>query len=396
MSLPLALVTIPYFDRPFWGATAGDYIWCGALILLALLLKKPFSRLVASLTARIAIRFSSGKYGRLFKSLIRKPVEWLLASVLFYVAFNFISLPLSKVGLIHFNRKEKAIVLSLADVIDHLFFLFAILFITMTLSRIIDFIYRSQMEHAHHRAQKERTQLLPLVKEVAKGLLWVISFFWILGVVFQVNIPALITGLGIGGVALALAAKESIENLFASLTILSDKPFKVTDTVKLGNLEGKVERIGFRSTRLRGDDGALYIIPNKKLVDESLENLTQRDTRGVKVVLNIKYGIAQDALQKMINELKAMVQQTLHVIEPVSVSLENFNEKVFQVIVSYHLPEPLVGSNEAAIRQTINLKTYEIVMKYTTTVKVATEVTDTASSPVDDGTNADKEDDDLL
>ncbi len=366
------ILTIPLLQKTFEGAAIANYLWCGGLLAVALVFKKMVARIVASLTAGIAVRATGGKYKGLFKSLIHKPVEWLFAIILFFVGFNLIAVPLGRVVLFRFQRKEGIALVTAASVIDHLFFFFAIMFTALTLSRLIDFIYRAEREHAHRRKQAARAQILPLMKELIKGLLWTISFFWILGVVFEVNIPALITGLGIGGVALALAAKESIENLFASLTILTDKPFQVGDTIKVGGLEGEVLRIGFRSAKLRGSDGTLYIIPNKKLVDENLENQTQRDNRGVKVVLNIQYGLAEDELQKMIGELKDMMQKTLHVIDPVKVALDGFNEKVFQVILSYHLPSPLTGGNEDDIKQEINRKAYGIVMKYTTPVKATT------------------------
>lgn len=358
-------LAISFLDHTFLGARISDYCWCGGIILAALLLKRPFSKLVALLISRVAVRFSHGKYKGLFKSLLRKPIEWLFGITLSFFAFNFISIPLNKLVLLHYQRQEKAAAITLADVIDHMFLFLAIFFTALTVSRLIDFFYRTQMEHAHHTFQQERVQLLPLLKEVVKFLVWTIAFFWILGVVFQVNIPALVAGLGIGGVALALAAKESVENLFASLTILSDKPFMVGDTIKVAGVEGKVERIGFRSARLRGSDGSMYVIPNKKLVDENLENLTQRDTKGIKLILNVKYGMTEQSLAQLIGELKTMAQQTPNVIPPIKVSLDNFNEKVFQVILSYHLPEPLTDGNEHDIKQQINLKAYETVMKYT-------------------------------
>jgi len=368
------MLAVPLLHKTYQGVSVTGYLWCAGLILFALLFKKPFARLVANITAGIAARAAGGKYRGLFKSLIRKPVEWLFATIVLFIALNYISGALSRITLFHFQRKSGSVGFNLADLVDHLFFFFGILFTALTLSRLVDFIYRAEMEQAHHGNQTARTQILPLIKELVKGLLWTISFFWILGVVFQVNIPALITGLGIGGVALALAAKESIENLFASLTILTDKPFQVGDTIKVSGLEGQVQRIGFRSARLRGSDGSLYIIPNKKLVDENLENLTQRDTRGVRVVLNIKYGLAEEELQKMIAELKSMMQQTLNVIEPVKVTLEGFNENAFQVILSYHLPSPFTSGNEDDLKQEINRKAYGIVMKYTTAVKAQTTV----------------------
>lgn len=366
------LLSIPFLKQSYAGATVAQYLWCLGFILVAMLFRKPFSHLVVKLTSGVAVRATNGKYRGLFKSLMRTPVGWLYVCVLCFAGLSYISIPLSRLTLFQFQQKDKQAIITAAGIADHLFFFFMIVFTALLLSRLTDFIYRAQMEQARHRHENERSQILPLLKELIKGIVWVISFFWILGVVFEVNIPALITGLGIGGVALALAAKESIENLFASLTILTDKPFQVGDTIKIGNLEGKVQRIGFRSARLRGSDGSLYIIPNKKLVDENLENLTQRDTRGVKVTFNIPYGIAEAELQKMIGELKEMIRKTLQVIDPVKVSLDGFNEKVFGVVLSYHLPPVLKNGNEDDIKQEISRKAYGIVMKYTSVAKIAT------------------------
>ncbi len=104
----------------------------------------------------------------------------------------------------------------------------------------------------------------------------VLALFFVLGFIFKVNIVALVGGLGIGGLALALASKETVENLFGSFTIFFDKPFTVGDHVKVGNVEGFVEGIGLRSTRIRTLERSLLTIPNKKMIDAELENVTLR------------------------------------------------------------------------------------------------------------------------
>jgi MscS family membrane protein len=336
-----------FLSRDFWGATVGDYLAFVAIVLVALLFKKSFSRLIAKVSSSLATRATGGKYSKLFRSLIRKPIEWLFAVVLFFYAFNFIEAPLNSITLLHWHRKEGESTLHLAILIDHLFAFFAIIFTTLLLSRLADFIYRAQTERARFHLERERAQLLPLLRDVIKIILWTIGFFWMLGVVFHVNIPALITGLGIGGVALALAAKESIENLFASFTILADKPFIVGHTVKLGALEGEVERIGFRSTRLRTADGSLLIIPNKKLIDESLENLSARATLHVRISIPVKYSVPPHKL----DDLMAMVRQSTGAMEevmpPVLVTVEAFTENTFVLGLAYEL-SPLLTSQEIA------------------------------------------------
>jgi MscS family membrane protein len=186
-----------------------------------------------------------------------------------------------------------------------------------------------------------------------------------LGSVFHVNVPALLTGLGIGGVAIALAGKETVENFIAAFTILTDKPFEVGDHVKLLDVEGFVERIGFRSTRIRGFGGAEIIIPNNKLVSQNLINLTSGETQGMKLVLNIRYGITQEKLMQLISLLKEMLQATLPVKEPVDIQIDTFNVETMQLIINYHLPQPLPQEYDfSTLRNNISLKVYGLICEY--------------------------------
>ena len=219
---------------------------------------------------------------------------------------------------------------------------------------------------------------MPILKDVLKVVLWTIGAFWVLGTVFHVNIPALITGLGIGGVAIALAAKESIENLFGAFTILTDKPFQVGDTIRLGSVEGTVERIGFRSTRLRSLDGSAITIPNKKLVYENLENLTNRYNRKVKLNISLRYGISFSALQVLVKDIRSSLQNTLYVTEPIEVLADGFGENVFQLIISYSLPVPLPqGATLNDIKHQINMGVYSVLAKH----NALPATTDSTSSP---------------
>lgn len=350
-----------FLGRDFWGATVGDYLAFIAIIIAATLLKRPFARLVTRLTAGIAVRVTDGKYRSLFKSLVQKPVEWLFAVIAFFYACNFIEAPLNALTLLHWNRKGQAAGLRAYDVVEHLFALFGIIFTTLLISRIVDFMYRAQQERAQQNLERERTQLLPLLKDVVKIVLWTMGFFWLLGVVFHVNIPALITGLGIGGVALALAAKESIENLFASFTILADKPFTVDDSVRLGSVEGKVERIGFRSTRLRTADGSLLIVPNKKLIDDNLENLSGRDKRKLKITVPLKYRYEAAALESLKTAIAGCVAAETQLRGDVKVFVDAFTENTAQLLVVFHFPDDLPEDEIQKSKSDINTRIYALI-----------------------------------
>lgn len=353
-----------FFDRMYMGEKVSNYLLCIGIILATQLLKKPAAALITRISSRIAARFSYMRHKNAVRNMLFKPMERLLQTVLYFVAINQLDNILDKVAIHHYIGQKEKINLRLDDVIDHVFLFLFIIFLTQVITHFVDFIYYLRMGKAQIEKNQSRIQLLPLLKEMAKLLLWALSIFWILGSVFHVNVPALITGLGIGGVAIALAGKETVENFFAAFTILSDKPFQTGQLIKLGEIEGVVERIGFRSTRLRNADGSAHIIPNQNLVSQNLINLSTRETRGMKVVANIRYGISHAELQKLITNLKETLLMTTPVREPVEAIVELFDKETFQLVITYHLPHPLPDDmNLIALKRDINMKVFDIITR---------------------------------
>lgn len=361
----LLQINLHFLQERIGDETVTNLLWCFGIIIATLLLKKPISILIAKLSARIANHFGDKEHSKMFLDLIVKPVEMLLQVCLYYIAVNQLNIFLR---LTIFSRGEgkNLFEVRVSDLVDKLFLFLVILFMVFTLSRIVEFIFHILTKKAHNLNEREKEQLFPLIKEVFKIVLWIIGGFWILGSVFTVNIPALITGLGIGGVAIALAAKESVENVFAAFTILTDKPFQIGDNVRLNSMEGKVERIGFRSTRIRNAEGTVYIIPNQKLVNENLENLSQRASKKVTINFSLRNGIGKEQLEKVIADVTSILRSTSDIIGNKEVLTTNFNELSFQLSVSYFLPVPLKqGMNENVIKQEISVKVYAIIAPFT-------------------------------
>jgi len=365
MYFALLAINWQSLESKIGGEKISNLLWCAGIIVATLLVKKTLARFIARGISSVTNRFTDRKHGATFCHLIQSPLESLLQVGFFYIAINQLNGLLNSFLLHRMNDKHEELAIRFSDLVDHLFMLLAILFATVTISRILDFIFHVQMDEAHQRENKERQQLLPILKDVLKVVLWTIGCFWILGTVFHVNIPALITGLGIGGVAIALAAKESIENLFGAFTILTDKPFQVGDHIKLGSVEGTVERIGFRSTRLRSPDGSAITIPNKKLVYENLENLTNRYSRKVKLTVSLRYGISFPALQQLVKDVRSSLQNTLYVSDPIEIVTDGFGENIFQLTITYSLPVPLPqGAHLNDIKHQVNMSIYNVLAKH--------------------------------
>jgi len=351
-----------FLDYMYMGEKVSNYLLFAGITVATYFLKKPMAALVTRISSRLAARFSYMRHKGTIRNMLFKPMERLLQTILYFVAINQMDGLLDKVAIHHSIGTGGKINIRFGDVVDHVFLFLFIIFLTQVITRFIDFFYYLRIGKAQLEKNNERLQLLPLFKEMTKLISWTLSIFWILGSVFHVNIPALITGLGIGGVAIALAGKETVENFFAAFTILSDKPFQTGDTIKLGDIEGIVERIGFRSTRLRNTDGSAYIIPNQNLVSQNLINMSLRDNRGMKVVVNMKYGISHDALMQLIGKLKDEIKAMPVVKEPIEINIETFDKETFQLLISYQLPHPLPDDAKLiSLKRDINMKVYEVI-----------------------------------
>lgn len=155
-------------------------------------------------------------------------------------------------------------------------------------------------------------QLVPLIRKTLK------VFVVILGIIFilqnnGVNVTSLLAGLGLGGLAFALAARDTLANFFGSITIFMDKPFLVGDLIKTSNAEGVVEEIGFRSTRLRTLYNSVVSVPNSNLAVTEIDNLGLREFRRLKMTLNLTYSTTPQQMEAFVEGIKAIIKANEHI-----------------------------------------------------------------------------------
>ena len=174
----------------------------------------------------------------------------------------------------------------------------------------------------------------------------------------QLGIPAysVIAGLGVGGIAVALAAKDSLANLLGSLLIMFEKPFRVGHWIKVGNTEGIVESIGFRSTRIRTFHNSLISIPSNQLVNTTVDNMAMRKRKAVRTVLHISYTTPADKVEHFVVAIKQLIEKSPHTYkEWFRIRLDDFGEYGLHILVNFLLE---VSDNvvEQAERQRILLE----------------------------------------
>ena len=291
-----------------------------------------------------------------FDNLLKKPLYYFLLLLIFYFAFNTLSFPES-FGLVDSSEFGVKMILSKS------FSLLLIVTIFWTILQSVEYLGARLKFRAEQTESKVDDQLIPFAIEIVKVLVVIFAIVFILANVFDQNVTALAAGLGVGGVAVALASKESLENLLGSFTIFLDKPFQVGDIITLGSTTGLVEKVGFRSTRLRTFDKSIVTVPNKNLVNAELDNLGLRPVRRVKTNIGLIYSTPIEQIKNIVNDIQELIDDHKQTTQDGKVRFLNFGDSSLDVMVLYFVNSPdwniLVDT-----QQEINFKIIEIVKKH--------------------------------
>ena len=148
----------------------------------------------------------------------------------------------------------------------------------------------------------------PLLRDIAK---FVILVLVIVAIVqgWGYSATGILAGLGIGGLAFAFAAKDTIENLFGSVAVIPDRPFEVGDWVKIGDVEGTVEELGFRSTRIRTFDKTLVLVPNKVVTNENIQNFSAMPIRRIKLYVGLSYETSVEQMRDVVAAIRRLLAE---------------------------------------------------------------------------------------
>ncbi len=183
----------------------------------------------------------------------------------------------------------------------------------------------------------EHAQFIPIVRSTINGLVWG------LGIVVALNnagynVGALLAGIGIGGLALAMAAKDTLANIFGGITVFTDKPFQVGDRVRLGGYDGVVQEVGIRSTRIRTMEGPVVVVPNYKFTESILENVSSEASRRVRHELGLVYSTTNEQIEEAIAILHAIVHDHKDELEAEHAAyFSAFKEYALNIIFIYHI-----------------------------------------------------------
>lgn len=273
-----------------------DYLMVFGFILSVLILRKVASKKITRL-----IFYAFRKMGRRinekeFFDLVLEPLENLIFFSATYVALNSLNFP-REFGFKIMKIKSDVLLDRMASgVLIYFFF--------HTLLRVTDYLAIVMEKKAKTTEDYSDDQLIIFFREFLKVILIIVCILVMIRYVFNQDITKLLAGLSIVGAAIALAAKESIENLIASFIIFFDRPFTVGDLLKVQQVSGTVEKIGLRSTRIRTTEKTYVTIPNKQMVDSIVDNLSLRNKRRFELVLELDPRSTVEQLKQVLKEME--------------------------------------------------------------------------------------------
>ena len=207
-----------------------------------------------------------------------------------------------------------------------------------------------------------------LSKEMANFMLTLIKIFIGgigLGAMLQVwgiNVTALLASLGLGGLAFALAAKDTASNLFGSFAILADKSIRIGEWIKVNGVEGVVEDIGMRTTKIRTFEKSLITVPNQVIANSPIENFSRRDMRRIKMTIGITYGSTQAQVETIVQEIHYLLHTHENIAqdETIMVNFKAFSESSLDIFI-YCFTRTANWKNYMNIKQEVQMEIMKIV-----------------------------------
>ena len=332
-------------DRVYLDNTLREYALVLGVVCTAFLFRKFMGKYVTAGFYRLFGLFGWKIDVGVFTRLILGPVA----------DFLFLLITLATLSGLRFPERFKAEVLGTDTHLLLNSFFVAILVVSFfrMLLRGIDYIAIEMEKKADLTSDLSDNQLIVFFKDFFKVVLIIAGLLAVLRFGFKQDITKLLAGLSLVGAAIALAARESLENLIASFIIFFDKPFITGELLKVNNITGTVERIGLRSTRIRTVEKTFVTVPNKQMVDSIVDNLSQRTQRRVEMRLELDLKTETDSIDRLLTELRGILE-TKGVVSR-SVFLTDILPDAYVVVCEYYTEATGIEAFNT-LRQEVNLR----------------------------------------
>jgi MscS family membrane protein len=277
-----------YFDNSIW-----QYLLFFGCVLAGIIIGKIFYFICKNQLRKLAEK-SSSKVDDYLIDIIEEPLVLLIVTGGVWIGTFFLTL------------NEAA-----TKFFDNVVLVMLALTITWFFIRLIDMLVKVYVEPLVSKSEsKLDDQILPVIRKFAKTVIAILAAIVVLSNLGY-DILSVLAGLGIGGLALALAAQDAVKNVIGGVSIFWDKPFQIDDYVEISGKAGTVAEVGIRSTRLRTVGGTTVVMPNSKVADAMLENFSTRTARRMTITIGLTYETTADRMEEAIK----IVEDTIKSVE---------------------------------------------------------------------------------
>jgi len=321
--------------KTYYGNTIENWLIALSIIVLSMVLAKViywiFGKFIRIFTSK-----TKNKLDSIIVDTVEEPAVFMVVVVGIWFGLNYLILP---EGLDKF--------------IAHSYQVIFALLVGWMLSRLFDAIYQEYLLPFANKTENDLDdQLMPIIKKGVKLIIWSMA------VVIGLNnagydVGALIAGLGIGGIALAMAAKDTISNVFGGFTIFADQPFRLRERIKINGIDGTVVEIGVRSTRLQTLEGRIVTIPNASFTDAPVENVSREPSRKIMLDLGLTYDTTPENMQKAMNILKDINNKNLATENEIITSFNGFGDFALNILFVYYIKK---GEDNFQVQSDMNLE----------------------------------------
>ena len=336
---------LDFLQKEFGGVPLFRYIFFFLIFLASLIIRKLFNKYLSKKLVVLTGKTKT-KYDDLIVKSVLAPLNVLIIIAGLFFAISVLNLPLGVLNIQQFLIETLRVIISI--VIVWIFYL-----LCTPVSEILrDLISKSDKQLADQFSLILR-QALRVSVIVIGGILIIQNMGY--------SVSSLLAGLGVGGLAIALAAQDTVANLFGTFVMFTDKPFKVGDWIQFKDVDGDVESVGFRSTRVRTWGKSLKIIPNKLFTSEIIENWSKMPKRRVKMTIGLTYDSSPEKIEECVNRIKELLQNDDDINQDyILVNFTAFEASSLSIFI-YYFTNTTVWAEYLAIRQRINLEIMKIV-----------------------------------
>ncbi len=306
-----------FVDTVWLGNTWLQYLEFAGIILVGVILGKISYWVVTNIILKITEKTKTKLDDLLIHSL-KRPVVFLIFTLAFY-----------------FGSK----VLTLTEGAQKVFGSITSILVTLNIAwfvmNILDALIVNYIAPATAKTKSDLDDtLIPIIRKALKVIIVSVTLVMIIDN-FGYDVTSLIAGLGIGGLAFALAAQDLLSNLFGGIAILTDKPFRLGDRIRVDGNDGFIREIGLRTTRMQTLDGTMIVIPNSIIAHTTLENVSKEKARKVKVTIGVTYDTSNRKLEQAKKIIAEVIKENVDTKDESLVSFYNFGDSALEILVIY-------------------------------------------------------------